>query len=567
MKIRTLGALVALLMAACGGQEQQPSRKDSTRYGGLFNLNETEPLRSIFPLTLTQSSAFRIASQVYQGLTRIDPNMSVQPALAESWTVDATSTIYTFSLRKQVRFHDDPAFQDGIGREMTADDVVACFNAICTRGIGDQMFWLFQDRVIGANARYGGGPDAPGVKGIEKVDAYTVRITLTAPTPNFLRILAHQGCWIWPHELTDAYPGDLMQHAIGTGPFKWKTARPGEAIVMERNPDYWDRAEDGSQLPYLDGVRITFAEDKNREIDEFFKGHVSAVLELPVERMDILNDSVDAKGVRRFHMLSRPLLSVQFYGFNRLHAPFNDIRVRRAFALAIDRRFIVDSVLKGVAVQAEHGIVAPGLPHYPYELVPGFHYMPDTARALMAAAGYPGGRGFPALSIQVNNDGFGYERVAGAVQEMLQRELGVAMTVSVLPADQHYERIELCKANMWREGWIADHPDPENFLALLYGKNAVVDTTQPSSINNTRFRDPGFDELFRKALGERDEDARNRLLAEAEAIAMKHVPVAPLYHERALWLLQPYVRGLTLNSLEGMDLSTVWLDRAMMPAH
>jgi ABC-type oligopeptide transport system substrate-binding subunit len=159
-----------------------------------------------------------------------------------------------------------------------------------------------------------------------------------------------------------------------------------------------------------------------------------------------------------------------------------------------------------------------------------------------------------------------YERVAGAVQEMLQRELGVAMTVSVLPADQHYERIELCQANMWREGWIADHPDPENFLALLYGKNAVADTTQPSSINNTRFRDQTFDDLFRDALGERDEDARNKLLAQAEAAAMKHVPVAPLYHERALWLLQPYVRGLSLNSLEGMDLSNVWLDRSMMPA-
>src|SRR5689334_22050693 len=130
MTIRPLFALVTLFVAACGGgSEQQPSRKDSSRYGGMFNLNETEALRSIFPLTLTQASAFRIASQVYQGLTRIDPDMSVQPALAESWEVDATSTIYTFKLRQHVRFHDDPAFQDGVGREMNADDVVACFNA------------------------------------------------------------------------------------------------------------------------------------------------------------------------------------------------------------------------------------------------------------------------------------------------------------------------------------------------------------------------------------------------------------------------------------------------------
>ena len=107
-------------------------------------------------------------------------------------------------------------------------------------------------------------------------------------------------------------------------------------------------------------------------------------------------------------------------------------------------------------------------------LVPGVPFAPDSARRLLAEAGYPDGRGFPPLQLQVNADGFGYVRVAEAVQAMLERELRVPVSISVLPADKHYERVEMMQARFWREGWTADHPDPENFLSLLYGKNAVL---------------------------------------------------------------------------------------------
>lgn len=563
--LSTIAAAALWACISCGTGPAPPPTGGS-RYGGVFNLNETEMLRSIFPLTMTQASAFRIASQIYQGLVWFDPHdLTIRPCLADRWEVDPTGRRYTFHLREGVRFHDDPAFPDGQGRAVTAEDVVRCFNAICQRGTGDQVFWLFQDLVEGANACYGRAPgeQGAGVSGVEALDDRTIRLTLTHPSPNFLQVIAHSGCWIYPTELVAAYGNDLMQHAIGTGPFSLKLARPGEAMVLERNAHYWDHDADGRQLPYLDGMRVTFVQDKDQEIEQFLQGRLSMVLEPSLSRVAMLGDSVDRDtGRPRFQVLSVPALAVQFFGFNASKPPFNDVRVRRAVAMAIDRRALVDSVLQGLAVKADHGIVAPGLVGYPYALVPGIPFDPDSARRLLAAAGYPDGRGFPRLQLQLNNDGFGYVRVAAEVQNMLQRELHLAVSISVLPAKQHYERIESGSALFWREGWIADHPDPENFLALLYGKNAVTDTALPASLNNTRYANPVFDSLFNASRRIMDEKGRLRHLAMAERVAMSDIPVVPLYHQRLNMLLQPWVRDLPVNAIEYFDLSAVWFDRA-----
>ena len=554
----------AMLAAFCGcGSPPVADRGEGALHGGVFNFNETQVLRSIFPLTITRVSEQRVASQIYEGLVRFNAkDLSVVPCLAKSWDVDPTGTIYTFHLRDDVRFQDDPIFSDGEGRELTAEDVVHCFTTICQKGAGDQVFWLFQDKVAGADDYNTSGKQDGSVSGIAALDDRTVRITLTRPCPNFLQSIAGSGCWIWPKELPAQYGKDLFRHAVGTGPFRLKVARPEEVIVLERNSNYWGRDEDGGSLPYLDGVRVTLVPDKEKEIAEFLKGRLNMVTELSLESMKLLADSVDpGTGERRFNKLSTPAFAVQFYGFNASKSPFNDLRVRRAFALALDRRTLVDSVLHGIAVLADHGLVPPGLAGYPYDLVPGIPFDPDSARQLMALAGYPDGKGFPRVQLQVNNYGFGYRNVASKAQEMLGKELGVAITVSVVPPKEYYERIERGEALFWREGWVADLPDPENFLALIYGKNAVKDTSLSSSLNTTRYADPRFDALFAKSMTETDEQRRMQDLARAEEIAMRDVPLVPLYHERYIVLLDPKVLDLAVNPMELLDLSRVRFKR------
>jgi oligopeptide transport system substrate-binding protein len=566
----TLASLVILLFVACGTPQEPVGRegKGGRFYGGVFNANEVEPLRSLFPLTLTQAASHRIAAQIYEGLVGFDQgDLSVQPRLAEAWNVDPTGTQYTFSIRKGVLFHDDVCFPDGRGRELVASDVAYCLNAVATPGQMNQMDWLFRDHVVGANAHYAAvlaGRPSAGVEGIAVLDDHTVRITLAAPWAGFLQVLAHQGCWIYPPELLEHHGRDAAWHPVGTGPFKVRTFTRGKVMVFERNADYWGVDEHGNQLPFLDGMKYTFETDKDKELEAFLKGRLSVVYELPITRTGLV-DSSTVNG--QFNVQSAPGLSVQFYGFNVRKQPFTDVRVREAMAMAIDRQFLVDSVLGGLGIAASRGLVPPGFSDYPYDRIPERRYDPIRARDLLGAAGFPGGKGLPTIVLQVNNDGFGYVRVAEAVQAMLEKQLGVRVVVSVLPGEQHFERIERDRAQFWREGWIMDHPDPENVLALFQGAQVPADTAAPSYLNSTRYRDPVFDSLFLLAQRSVDRAEHMRLLAEAEARLISDAYVVPLYHERAIRLLQPWVMDLPINGMEYRDLRATWFDPKIRSAH
>ncbi len=546
------------LLAACGGPASKNGSRSVGRYGGILNFNETQPPRSLFPPAITQVSEIHVAAQIYEGLVRFNPkDLSIEPTLAESWSIDSSHKVYTFELRKGVRFQNDPAFSGGEGREFTAKDVVDCFTQLCRPGVIGQSSRLFRDRLEGVDSVSSTGL----ISGLQALDDHTVQIRLARPCSNFLQVLADPGCWIWPQELLTAYGKDLMHHAIGTGPFEVKATEQDEAIVLIRNEHYWGQDELGGALPYLEGVRITFVPDKEKEVAAFLKGNLSMLTELSLESMDMLADTANGlghSGTKKFTTTMVPALATQYYGLNAMRAPFNDVRVRRAFALAIDRSVLVDSVLHGTAKKADHGLVPPGLTGYPYQFVPGIRFDPDSARRLMALAGYPNGKGFPHVQLQVNNDGFGYQQVASKVQDMLMKELKVPITVSVVSPKEYYDRIERGKALFWREGWVADLPDPGNFLALLYGKNTAADTSLPSPVNTTRYMSPRFDSVYAASMTESDVTARMRSLAEAESIAMQDVPLIPLYHPYYILLAEPQVQDLHINPMELIDLRSVW---------
>lgn len=563
--------VLATLLVACGGGPEKPTvelriGEGGVNYGGVFKLNEVENFRHLYPHNVTEVVSWRTMGQVYQGLVRLDANdLKIKPCLAERWDVNDDATKYTFFLRKGVLFHDDPCFPEGKGREVTADDIMYCFTKLCSASPDNQMFWLVKDRLVGANEYYestlAGNPLSGGVEGIKKIDDYTVEFTLSSSFSGFPQVIATAGGWIFPKEAVDMYGVDMRINAVGTGPFTLKTVKEGVVIILEKNDNYWDMDEYGNKLPYLDAIKISFQKEKKSELLAFRQGNLQMVYRLPVEMInEVIGDFEEAKkgGNKPFNMQTSSSMMVQYYGFQHMNEVFQDKRVRQAFNMAIDREEIVNFTLRGEGIVAEHGFVPPSFPSYPAQDVKGYSFNPEEARRLLAEAGYPDGKGFPVTRLQLNSGGTINTQVAEAIQKMLKENLNIDVSLDIMVMSQHYEMLETGQADFWRAGWLADYPDPENFLNLFHTKHLPEKLTDKAYLNPFRFRSAEFDSIFDLALATTDDRVRTDLWRQCDQIAMDEAAVMPVYYEEIIRLLDLSVQGMPINAMELRDFSRVW---------
>ena len=254
-------------------------------------------------------------------------------------------------------------------------------------------------------------------------------------------------------------------------------------------------------------------------------------------------------------------MSLTFYGFQHKLVPFNNIKVRQAFNYAIDRKYIAENVLQGNASPGIYGVVPPSMPGYNFKDVIGYTYDVDKARQLLADAGYPGGKGFPEVTLQINNGGGDRNNMtAEYVTNKLKENLGVTVKVDVMPFAQHIETIFTGKSLFWRFGWVADYPDPETFLTTLYSHHVPATLNEPSSLNSVRYLSPRFDSVFDAALNESNPAKRSALFTLADQVAVSDAAIMPIYYETNDRLIQRNVKGFDINPMEFRDMSLVWFD-------
>ena len=566
--------IIVLLLGSCGGKQQKTTKssieaKGPVEYGGVFKVNDVEDFRSLYPLNVTGVVGHRITNQIYEGLVKFNQkDLSIEPALAERWEINEDATSYTFFLRKGVKFHDDPCFADGKGREVKAQDVKNAFTNLCTVSSENQMFWLFENRVKGATAYYqstiDGKPLSEGVTGITVIDDYTIQIDLEHTFAGFLKILGHNGCWIYPNEALQAYGTEMRIKCVGTGPFILKKVKEGEAVILQKNNDYWRFDEYGNQLPYLDAIKVSFLKEKKSELLEFRKGNLDMVFKLPLEMIDdVLGELDEAKrgGNKPFQMQVADAFTVQYYGFQHQSEIFKNKDVRLAFNFAIDRSAIVNYTLQGDGSAATYGFVPHGFKGYNYKSLNGYSFDPGKAKDLLAKAGYPEGKGFPELTLQLNSGGTINEQIAEAIQSMLMENLNISIKTEVMPFAQHLENVEAGKALFFRTAWVCDYPEPENFLNLLYGKHVPENLNEKASyLNAVRYKNSEFDAVFEKAKLTVDEKERYELYRQADQIAIDDAAVMPIFYEEYTRLLQMNVKNFPQNAMEYRDFSEVYFE-------
>lgn len=539
--------------------------------GGIFRLNELDNVRNMYPLEGIDFTTQRLIIQMYEGLVKFSQaDLSILPALAESWTKNTDASVWTFKIRKGVKFQDDECFKGGIGKEVTANDFKWCFDMICTASPHNQMFPItFKDRVKGADVYYRSTeekkPLTGGVSGIKVLDDYTLEISLLKSSAGFLNILASSGCLLFPKEAYDKYGEDgLRNKCVGTGAFILKTFKEDNALILERNPTYWGKDADGNQLPYLDGVRYSFIKDKKQELLDFRKGELDMVFRLPIENIgDILVELDRAKENKPFELQITPALILQYYGFLNCSKPFNDKRVRLAFNYAIDRKKIVDYTLKGEGLAAIYGVVPPSPSFeetgFGFKQIKGYTFDVDRAKRYIAEAGYPDGKGFPHVTLQINSAvGDRNVLVSQVIQGMLKENLNVEVNIETLPFSQHLDRVENGQALFWRMAWSADYPDPESFLILYYGKNIPANILDRSFVNTTRFRSAQFDSILSLALHEPDERKQYGLFKQADQVVINEGAIMPIYYDEIYRLLKRNIRQFEINALEYRDFSRVY---------
>ena len=572
--------VVALFMIAAIASCTDPGMPEGTFrpaaggkfYGGIYRINETGELSSMDPVRINDVTSGHIAANIYDNLVTFDHNLNLRPELADSFTISGSGMQYTYHLRTDVWFHDDPCFPGGQGRKLVASDVVYSLTRICDARTGSKNAGYFLDKVQGAREYYeataavvsDGVPALTGVRGFLAVNDSTVRISLTQPFAPFENYPALSSMGIHPREAVDYYGSAFAQHPVGTGPFRFVRWLPDREVVLQRNPRYWRSDEHGNQFPLLEGVRFSFIKDDKLQLLEFKAGNLEESYRIPNEFFgDIVNNQKQPVGdYARFVLLHVPALSTQYYGFLNTDSVFRDARVRQAFNLAVDRRRIMRYVLRGQAAgPAEHGIVPSSMPGYAHDSVHGYRFEPDRARQLLSDAGFPGGVGFPAVTLQLNAGGGRNMQIAEAIQGMLKEHLNVNVRLLQVEFAQHLERIDAGKAPFYRLGWVADYPDPETFLQLWYGK-LVPPNGAMSPINSVRYVNPAFDAVFEQAITTTDRAQRMQLYRQAEQIALDDAPMLLILHDEDYRFLQPYVRDYPHNAMDRLQLHGVWFDRS-----
>ncbi|MBS1589465.1 MAG: ABC transporter substrate-binding protein [Bacteroidetes bacterium] len=479
---------------------------------------------------------------LYNTLVETDEHLNIIPSLAKKWEVSPDGLTYTFSLRRDVFFHDDTIFSNGKGRRMEAQDVVYSFNRLIDPSVASTGAWIFNERIASKEP-------------FTALNDSTIVVQLKTPFRPLLQIFTMPYCSIVPKEAVLRWGKDFGRHPLGTGPFVFHYWDDGNVLALKRNEHYWERDATGLPLPYLDAVQISFVDSKATEFFLFLQGKIDFVNNIDGSFKDLVltkGGELQKAFQHKIVLTKRTYLNTEYIGFlvdttNKLvrHSPTRFQAVRKAINFAIDRERIARYFKNGTVRPATEGFIPRGMPGYDSNAHFGYHYDPKKALSLLKEAGFPNGQGLRALTILAPDN---WADIVNFIAVQLQ-EIGIQAKVEIIQANILRQQMSKSEAIAFRAQWIADYPDAESMLAFFYGK-------LPAPPNYTRFHNVLFDKMYDVSMNTPD-SIRFLLYQKMDSLAMSEAPIIPLFYDQMLHFTHPDVQGFSANSMNLIDLKRV----------
>jgi len=547
-------ALVAL--AGCGTSTDGGTPTEQTRSGTLrVAIGQDAP--TLDPARVTDTTSHEVTKQMYEGLVAYDKELNIVASLASSWDISPDGTLYTFHLRDAKFATGDP---------VTANDVKWSFERVLNPATKSERTWIF-DEVAGAFDYTAG--KAQEVTGIVVKDDKTVEIKLTEYSPIFLHKMTYSAAYIVNRKIIESYDNNEAAEekteipakegkepektesqlksglwhsyeSAGTGPFKLQEWKKDQKVVLIPNDNYW------GQKSMVETLVFPVIKDDTIRMQEYQAGNIDVLYPIP---------DADFERVKNDPQLSTEIsqvkdLAIYYIGFQNKLEPFTNKKVRQAFNMAVNRQDIVDKIFKGRHTLAT-GIIPPSMPNYK-SLTDAYPYDPTKAKQLLEEAIKEGAKVPSKVVFAFNQGNVTHKNIAEFIQEQIKGNLGIDLQLESVEWATYLKRIDDGAFPMFRLGWVADYPDPDNFLWVL------LDSSNAGPKGGGAFySNPNFDKLVRDAKKEKDNEKRMGLYAEAEKIAMEDACWMPIVFQNSWTLVKPNVTGYFRNAMGPMMYNTV----------
>ena len=528
-------AFIGLVITLLGCGDYQSNVESGNREGTLHWGNGTEP-QSLDPHIATGVPEHHIISALMEGLIHKDgETLEPRPGVAESWDISDDERVYTFFLRKNARWSN--------GDPHNAHDYVWSWWRALQPALGNLYAYMYFP-IANAKAYYEGEINDFDQVGVKALDDYTLQVTLTEPIPYFLQLLDHYSTYP-VHRATVEKFGTADQRGtrwtyegniVGNGAFQLKEWKINRRITVERNPHYWN----------ADNVRlnqVVFYPTENVTTEErMFRAGQLHYSGIPSDKIEVYKAANDPS------LRIQPYLGIYFYRLNVEQPHLKDKRVRRALGMTINRDLLVSQITKGGQIPA-YAITPPGtMGYYPES---DLTFDPETAKQLLAEAGYPNGEGFPTTKILYNTSE-GHRKIAVALQQMWKKHLNIDVTLLNQEWKVYLDTVSNRHYEIARAGWIGDYVDPNNFLDMFLCNGGN---------NRTNWCNSDYDQLILEQVPKAtSHQQRLALFKQAEKLLLDEMPVIPIYVYTSNNLVHPTLKNFGRNILNQANYREMYLE-------